>query len=672
MNWRLAIDFGTSNTAAAIDVNGAVRPIGLSDGGISMPSAVVLTPTGFRVGEEAINAQLRHPDGFERTPKALIGRGDVVLGGKIVSPEDLITEVYKYVRDAALRRQNGQPSREVWLTHPVAWAPSQVEALRKGAIAAGFDPETIYTVSEPIAAAAHYARNQQAAPGSRVAVFDFGGGTLDLAVLERSPQSPVGYRVLAYGGDPVLGGRTFDARLLDWTLDTLRARGHEELANRLHQPRTMAELRAQSSLSRAVTAAKTELSTRPDADISVSLGEEDAVVTITRGEYERLIAADIERAGKLLQDVFDRVSGQRPELVYLTGGSSRTPAISHMIRERTSLEIATLDDPKLVTAEGALYVGTGSKRSQPSDAPGSRNNASFTPAGQRRPPQPGPQPNRPPQRPAPRPAGPASQQRPAPQGPPQRPPQPASRPMPPPQGSRPQQFANIPQQGGAAHPPAAPVKKKSNVGKTIGIAVAALALIGGLVWGGIALFGGGGSSGNGSNGGQAAKVTVPTGKVDCWDGSTAAEGENCPALTGKAGLEWIVKVDGATCENSTFEAKTAVECSWYDNPQAKLYVMEFENSATAIAYGEDSYGGSGSNWNLNGAYSGQTWEGEFDQNGAQGYSYYYVYENEPYAIFVRFDNDSSGNHGQISDIQGRYHPKSYEEVAIASAVADRA
>lgn len=92
-------------------------------------------------------------------------------------------------------------------------------------MAAGFAPESIRTVNEPIAAAAHYARNHQAAPGSRVAVFDFGGGTLDIAVLERAPLEPQGYRVLAYGGDPVLGGRSFDARLLDWTSTHCRTGG---------------------------------------------------------------------------------------------------------------------------------------------------------------------------------------------------------------------------------------------------------------------------------------------------------------------------------------------------------------------------------------------------------------------------------------------------------------
>ncbi len=674
MTWRLAIDFGTSNTAAAIEANGVVRPVSLSDGGITMPSAVVLTPSGFRVGDEAINAQLRHPDGFERTPKALIGRGDVVLGGKIVSPEDLITEVYSSVRATALRRQNNEPPREVWLTHPVAWAPSQIEALRKGAVAAGFNVDTIRTVSEPIAAAAHYARNQQAAPGSRVAVFDFGGGTLDLAVLERTPQSPVGYRVLAYGGDPVLGGRTFDARLLDWTLDTLRSRGHQELADRLHQPRTMAELRAQSALGGAVTAAKTELSTRPDADISVSLGEEDAVVTITRGEYERLIAGDIERAAKLLQGVFDRVSGAQPALVYLTGGSSRTPAISRMIRERTNLQIATLDDPKLVTAEGALYVNTtGSDgRGRPPQAPG-----------------------RPQQRPAPHPVG-----RPGPNGP--RPagagpngPSPQGQPVanttgvrllgpntPPPAGgprngapggprsNGPAQGSNVPHPGPSRpgtptgrHPgqqPPKPSREKRNVPLIIGMVILSLAVVVGLIWGGVAIFSGGNTA-----------SPAPGGKVDCWDGSSAEAGKNCPELTGEAGLKWIVPVDDASCRSSSFEAKTALECTWYDQPYTSLHLLEFDSADTAVAYGERSYNGSGSEWSVNGNSNGTAWEGEFSQ-GSGGYSYYYVYKDLPYGIFVRFDNDSSGRHGSIDDLKNRFTPKGYRKVADAVAVADRA
>lgn len=731
MAWRLAIDFGTSNTAAAIEVQGVVRPIALSDGGITMPSAVVLTPTGFRVGEEAINAQLRHPDGFERTPKALIGRGEVVLAGQIVSPESLITEVYSYVREAALRRQNGEQPSEVWLTHPVAWAPSQVEALRTGAIKAGFVPETIRTVPEPIAAAAHYARNHSAAPGSRVAVFDFGGGTLDIAVLERAPQLPVGYKVLAYGGDPVLGGRTFDARLLDWTLETLARRGHEELAERLHRPKTMAELRAQTSLSRAVTAAKTELSTRPDADVSVSLGDDDAVVTITRAEYEKLIADDMARAAKLLTDVFERVSGPAPEVLYLTGGSSRTPAISQRIKERTQITIATLDDPKLVVPEGALFVGntsarganpgraTGSAPARPAQppvrpaggpaAPGAPSGAAnqqrpASPVGPAGPASPvGPAgPNRPggpsgtngptgpggnwnntgvvprpttgaPVGPAPAPTGANRTQFPSGPAPsfPGNAARPAGAPQPTPSNS--QQPFGIAGPGGPANSAAManrerPKKKKLGTGALIGIIVAALVVVGGGIWGATALLGGGG--GNTEETTAVETIDVPTGNIDCWDGSTAASGANCPALDSEAALNWVVKVDGASCTPTEIEGATANECTWYDRPNTHLFIMKFDSHESAVSYGETAYGSNGSDWNLGEERTGLTWEGPFDQSPG-GYSHYYVYDGQPYAIFARMDNGASGGHDTLSQFSNRFKPKSLADLRYALATTER-
>ena len=679
MAWRLSIDFGTSNTAAAIDAHGRVTPITLADGSLSMPSAIVLTPTGFRVGQEAINAQLRHPDGFERTPKAMIGRGEVVLAGKIVTPKEIACEIYRYVRDAALRRQDNEEPAEVWLTHPVAWAPSQIETLREAAIEAGFKADAIRTVNEPTAAAAHFARNHQTEPGARVAVFDFGGGTLDIAVLERAPQEPQGFKVLAFGGDPVLGGRTFDARLLDWTLDTLASRGHEELTKRLHQPKTMSELRAQTSLARAVTAAKTELSTRADADISVSLGEEDAVVTITRQEYERLIRDDLDRGAKLLNDVFETVQEPKPQVLYLTGGSSRTPAISAMIRERTGIRIATLDDPKLVTAEGALYVSPlgakGVKASAP-PRPGAqspqRPNKNPAPMPFAQPPGP--------MRPAGRPQGPQSgpqQQTPSPQpmmrpAPQQRLNQPPQRPMtrPGPQQQAPaNRPAPRPESRPAPRPTSAqPPKKKNRTAKILVIALIAALVIGGGTWATIAWLNQ--SRVDDTKDGDRPLPEVASGTIDCWDDTTANSGQRCPELTGQSALKWITPTDGASCSSTDLGTKNARECTWYDKTNTHFYTLEFDSYDEALKYGEDAYGDAGQVWEINGAESGTKYEGDFTK-GSGGYSYYYVYEGLPYGIFVRLDNDSTGQHGDVTEIEPRVHPKSWDEVAYAVASSKR-
>lgn len=662
MAWRLSIDFGTSNTAAAIDVQGAVRPISLSESGTSMPSAIVLTPSGFRVGEEAVNAQLRHPDGFERSPKMLVGRGEVVLAGEIVSPNEIVREIYSHVRAAALRRQDGSSPAEVWLTHPVAWAPSQIESLREGAVAAGFAAETIRTVNEPIAAAAHYARNHRAAPGSRVAVFDFGGGTLDLAVLERAPQLAEGYRVLAYGGDPVLGGRTFDARLLDWALQTFARRGHSELADRLHRPKTMSELRAQTTLSRAVTAAKIELSTRPDADIAVSLGEEDAVVTITRKEYERLIADDLDRAGKLLTDVFAQVSGPAPEVLYLTGGSSRTPAISQMIRERTGVRIATLDDPKLVVAEGALHVAPlGAVRAAQPLKP-------STPV-----PTQAPIPARPAQNPPPRENRPApglSQGAAAPFQPPSnvRSPQPQPQPF----GIAATPSHAVPQRRNAlpGSPQPKTPKKKSPMVLVLGI-VAAVVIVGGAVWGAIALSNNASQANDGpTQTPYNEEVVVGDGPLDCWNGEEAAAGENCAALTGPEALDWLVTFDGASCEPVPGDESQKL-CNWYDRPNSHVYVMEFASFDEAVGYGESEWASEPATWEMAGEEAGQHWEGEFT-DGTGGYSHFYLYDDLPYGVFVRLDNDeTNGTHDNLEDFENRFTMRPKSEVAHAVATTER-
>lgn len=757
MAWRLSIDFGTSNTAAAIDAQGVVRPISLSESGTSMPSAIVLTPSGFRVGEEAVNAQLRHPDGFERSPKMLVGRGEVVLAGEIVSPNDIVREIYSSVRAAALRRQDGTAPAEVWLTHPVAWAPSQIESLREGAVAAGIAAETIRTVNEPIAAAAHYARNHRAAPGSRVAVFDFGGGTLDLAVLERAPQLPEGYRVLAYGGDPVLGGRTFDARLLDWALATLAHRGHAELADRLHRPKTMSELRAQTTLSRAVTAAKIELSTRPDADIAVSLGEEDALVTITRKEYEKLIAEDLDRAGKLLTDVFAQVSGPQPEVLYLTGGSSRTPAISHMIRERTGIRIATLDDPKLVVAEGALHVAplgalraaqplkpstpaptqapvparpvpgqavqgqavpgqSVPRRAAPGQpVPGQQVQGQAAPGqsvpgqaaqGQPVPGQPGPdRSSRPPtvgagglspsvsNRPA------AS--RPPSQAPSQAPSQPSSQPLgyptapnrpaqnrptpnrPATNRPAPNRPAGGPASGGpasgrpAAGEPAAggPTNKprKKNPALIMAGILAGIVVLGGLIWGSIALLSSGSSEAEEgpTQTPYDEEILVSDGPIDCWNGEEAASGENCADLTGQDALDWLVAFDGASCEEATGEYPQK-QCSWYDRPNSSVNVIEFGSYDEAVEYAEGQYDSTPGTWEVDGETAGPHWEGEFS-TGSGGYSHLYLYEDLPYGIGVLLNNDAShGNHDNHEDFSNRFTIRPHSEVAHAVATTERA
>jgi len=226
--------------------------------------------------------------------------------------------------------------------------------------------------------------------------------------------------------------------------------------------------------------------------------------------------------------------------------------------------------------------------------------------------------------------------------------------------------------GASASAPTGPgaAKKKPRTGLMIGLAAGAVVVIGGIV-AAIGLNGGfGGGDGGGGEEPQAGPV-VPTGSIECWDGSTASGGANCAALSGAEALDWIVRIDGASCSETTVEGAIAKDCTWYDLPNSHLFVMEFDSHDLAVQYGEDAYGNSGSNWKIGADTAGTSWEGGFD-TGSGGYSHYYVYEDQPFAVFVRLDNNANGNHDRLSSISSRFSFKPLEDVDYAVATTQRA
>ncbi|MEO8527510.1 MAG: Hsp70 family protein [Pseudolysinimonas sp.] len=350
--WLLAIDLGTSNTAAACLRGGRIESIRLDSLSESMPSSVFRDGSEIVVGRAAENRMRTSPGDFEPHPKLLLGRAGVMLGGELVDPIDLVASVLRYVRTRAIAFAGSDRPERVWLTHPDEWTSSRRDALREAAVRAGFDADTLRLASEPVCAAAFYAGEGEVAVGSRVAVFDSGGGTSDVAVLE---STGAGFRVLASDGDERLGGNDFDESIREWVMNTLRSRGEAELADALDKPEALA---ARLTLRNAVRSAKVELSEYPRVPIGISVGGRDAQLSLTRSEYEGLIAADVARAGRLLTGVLEKSGTPAEDLagVYLTGGTSQTPALATEIQRVTGRAPATLSDPKLVVARGALHL----------------------------------------------------------------------------------------------------------------------------------------------------------------------------------------------------------------------------------------------------------------------------------------------------------------------------
>ena len=180
--WALAVDFGTSNTAAAVRrPDGQVRILRLSPDADQMPSCVLALPEGLRVGEAASRSALLAPEAFERTPKVRLGEPVIALGERRWAPGELVAAVLRHVVHHAGRVIGGQPPEAVVLTHPADWGGLRQRELHEAAARAGLP--RVHLVPEPVAAAAWYLRARRLADGQRVAVFDFGGGTCDVAVL---------------------------------------------------------------------------------------------------------------------------------------------------------------------------------------------------------------------------------------------------------------------------------------------------------------------------------------------------------------------------------------------------------------------------------------------------------------------------------------------------------
>src|SRR5664279_1909412 len=190
--WILAIDFGTTATAAAIAIpaTGDVQIVHI-DGQDQMPSMVFYrarqsgSSGELLVGRAAYNFWPSAPACLERTPKRRIGFDHLRLGEAEVSTTDAIAKVLREVLDAAVRQCGGVSPSEVYLTHPARWVSGDPELAQLSEAGSKAGLATPKFMSEPEAAAVFFASSQLNV-GECVAVYDFGGGTLDTAVLKRT------------------------------------------------------------------------------------------------------------------------------------------------------------------------------------------------------------------------------------------------------------------------------------------------------------------------------------------------------------------------------------------------------------------------------------------------------------------------------------------------------
>ena len=351
-HWILAIDFGSSNTAAAHTSPreaGKVEALPLTHAGNLLPSSVFVEPAGeVLAGAAAANRADADPAGFVPFPKRVVSQGGLYVRGVPVSAEELVAAVLRSAFATGARRHGGDAPEAVVLTHPEAWGDRELLVLREAARRAGIDPGSVLFVSEPRAAATYYTAADRYAAGERLGVFDFGGGTLDIAVLEATESGD--FRVLSARGDNALGGRNLDALLRGWVLDELDD-SDPRLAESLRSGAAPEVLRA---LDASVRSAKEVLSEGSSASITVAAPGGHRSLLITRTEFDALISGEVERALELTRTAMNDAGASPHSLrsVFLTGGTSQVPLVHDRIA--SVAPVAVLDDPKTVVAQGAL------------------------------------------------------------------------------------------------------------------------------------------------------------------------------------------------------------------------------------------------------------------------------------------------------------------------------
>ncbi len=349
MTRRVGVDLGTTWTAAAIANNAAAEILQLGTHTIGIPSVVARDGDGWVVGEAAERRIAADPASGVREMKRRLGdTTPMVVGGSPYGAEVLMGATLAAVLERAAAQLGGDVD-ELVLTHPANWGGYKLDLLLETARLAG--REDALLVAEPVAAALHYASLGKLNAGDVVAVYDFGGGTFDVAVVRVDTDGAA--VVGTPSGLERLGGVDIDQMVLvhvDTALDgKLREVDTTDPAVRS----AIAELRA------ACTTAKETLTQESDALVPVNLPDLRTEVRITRGEFE---AAVRERVADTLTSLDRTVASAETETgalagVLMVGGSARIPLVQEMVAAHTGRPLLLDIDAKAVVALGAAGGG---------------------------------------------------------------------------------------------------------------------------------------------------------------------------------------------------------------------------------------------------------------------------------------------------------------------------
>ncbi|NJN23701.1 MAG: molecular chaperone DnaK [Acaryochloridaceae cyanobacterium RL_2_7] len=369
----VGIDLGTTNSCVAVMEGGKPTVIANAEGFRTTPSVVAFAKNGDRlVGQIAKRQAVMNPENTFYSVKRFIGRrfdevthettevsynvsnvsGNVKLecssAGKQFAPEEISAQVLRKLVDDA-SKYLGETVTEAVITVPAYFNDSQRQATKDAGKIAGLEVKRI--INEPTAAALAYGLDKKS--NETILVFDLGGGTFDVSILEVGDGV---FEVLSTSGDTHLGGDDFDKQIVDFLAEEFQKTEGIDLRK---------DKQALQRLTEAAEKAKIELSNVTQADINLPFitatqdGPKHLDTTLTRGKFEELCSELIDRCAIPVENAIKDAKLDKSEIseVVLVGGSTRIPAIKDVVKKVLGKEPNQTVNPDEVVAVGAAIQG---------------------------------------------------------------------------------------------------------------------------------------------------------------------------------------------------------------------------------------------------------------------------------------------------------------------------
>ena len=346
MSKIIGIDLGTTNSCVAVIEGGEPVVITNAEGARTTPSVVAFTKDGERmVGAVAKRQAITNPDKTIASIKRHMGSDyKVNIDGKAYTPQEISSIILQKLKSDA-EAYLGEPVKEAVITVPAYFTDSQRQATKDAGKIAGLEVKRI--INEPTAAALAFGIDKE--EDQKVMVYDLGGGTFDVSIIEMGDGVQ---EVLATAGNNRLGGDDFDQKIMDWLVADFKAQNGIDLSG---------DKMAMQRIKEAAEKAKIDLSGMTTAQISLPFITADATgpkhleLTLTRAKFNEMTADLVEATmGPVRQAMSDSgLSMSEIDKILLVGGSSRIPAVQEAIKNLTGKEPHKGINPDECVAVGA-------------------------------------------------------------------------------------------------------------------------------------------------------------------------------------------------------------------------------------------------------------------------------------------------------------------------------